>query len=194
MKLTQFSQTWNGMKLENQWNRILLAFLGGSVLLLSLTVFNQRPAVVVMPPEMTEQGEILANEATQSFHRSWSHHVAQTIGNVSPGNSAFVRESIEPLLAPSIYEEVLVVIERQLDEIESNQISFSFEPREIIHEKDTGVTYVTGLHFLHKGSGNTERVNRTYEFEWKFEEYRPLLESIRTYEGGPRTDDERGGA
>lgn len=186
MNLKNFTQNWNRMQGENLWSRMALAAMAASVLLLTLTVFNQKPAVMVLPPQMSEEGELMHDQATQSFHESWSHHVARTIGNVSPDNAKFVRGAIEPLLAPSIYEETLVVIERQLDEIQRDNVAYTFEPREIVLDSNNMRTYVTGMHFLHQGRDSTQRFNRTYEFEWEFDNYRPMLIHIETYEGGPR--------
>lgn len=190
MKLNQFTENWNRMKVEKYWSRIAIVSLAGALFIMAFLVSNQKVPVVVMPPDMSKQGEIIEDQATQSFHEAWSHHFARTIGNVSPGNADFVRSSVEPLLAPSIYDQTLVVIERQLDEIERDQVAYTFEPREVIYDEQTQRTYVTGLHFLHQGSDETQRVNRTYEMEWRFENYRPLLEHIETYEGGPRFPEE----
>jgi len=186
VKLKHFTENWNRMKVENYWSRIAIIALSGALLMMAYLMLNQKVPVVVMPPELSEQGEIIEDQATQSFHEAWSHHVARTIGNVSPGNADFVRASIEPLLAPSIYDQTLVVIERQLDEIERDQVAYTFEPREVIYDDKTKRTYVTGLHFLHQGTDQTQRFNRTYELEWRFEDYRPLLQHIETYQGGPR--------
>lgn len=186
MRLKNFSENWNAMRIENYWSRIAIIALAVAVALLAFVAINQKTAVVVMPPTMTEEGEIIAKEASESFHEGWSHHVARTIGNVSTGNASFVKSTIEPLLAPSIYEDTLVVIERQLDEIRRDQVAYSFEPREVVYDTETNRTWVSGLQFLHQGSDETQRFNRTYEMEWEFQNYRPLLTHIETYEGGPR--------
>lgn len=186
MNLQKFQNSIKLVHLENQWGRIINALLAIAVILLVLQVRGQEAPVVVIPPGMNEEGQIIATSASESFHKAWSHHLAQTLGNVSPGNSRFVRSVVEPLLGSEIYDETMIIIERQLDAIERDRVAYSFEPREVIFDRETRTTQVVGRHYVHKGAGETERDNRTYEFQWDFVDYRPILRFIDTFEGSPR--------
>src|SRR5690606_17555194 len=95
------------------------------------------------------------------------------------------------LLGPKIYDEALRLLEQQIDNIKRDGVSFSFEPREVIFDDKTGNTYVVGRHYTHQGIGNAERVNRTYEFRWGFENFMPRVEHLNTYVGAPRLKQEQ---
>ncbi len=186
MKIMKFKETLRTMRLEAQWSRVIIVVLGAAIAAQAIVIHKSEVPIIIQPPGMTEEGTIVSNRASESFHKAWSNHVAQTIGNVAPGNANFVRLIMEPLLAPEIYDEGMVLIERQLDQIRRDRVAYTFEPREIEHDPDTRITYVIGRHYMHRGADDTERRNRTYEFRWDFRDYRPLLRYIDTYEGAPR--------
>lgn len=190
MKLTQFTQSWHIMRSENLVSRLTILALTGAILLLGAIALNQKTVVVLSPPTLNEEAEVLSDQASESYKKAWSHHVAKLIGNVSTENSDFVLESLKPLLAPRIYEETLVAVNKQLDQLKRDGVSFSFEPRRIIHDKDTGRSYVTGLRFTHKGTDDADRNVQTYEMIWDFQDYRPLLDYIETYSDSPRYPEE----
>lgn len=137
-------------------------------------------------PYLTEEASVHHNKAEAGVHSAWSLFMSETLGNVTPATSAFVRKTIDPLLGPAIRNEALSLLEQQIDTIRRDQLSYSFEAREVQFDDRTGTAYVTGRHYTHQGIGNPERVNRTYEFRWEFKNYMPNLVHLDTYEGAPR--------
>jgi conjugal transfer pilus assembly protein TraE len=113
--------------------------------------------------------------------------VAELIGNVTPENIDFIKASLAPMLAASIYREVLDEIVRQAEEIKRERVSLSFQPAEVMYEKETDKVFVTGrLKTQGPGSKPVETV-RTYELTVDINDYRPLIRHIDAYSGQPRT-------
>lgn len=187
MKIGSFTNNFKVMKSENAWGRMIILGCLGVIGLLSVAVFNQKPVVTMVPPHLGEEAELHHNKAQGSLHQAWGLYLAESLGNVTPATSQFVRKTIEPLLSPKIRNEALVILDRQIDLIKRDQVSFSFEPREVVFDEEEATVYVIGRHYTHAtADNNPDRANRTYEFRWEFQNYMPSLVHIDTYEGAPR--------
>lgn len=186
MNLDSFKTNFKVMQSENRWGRIIIAIGLLCILVLSSIAFFQKPVITLIPPYLTEEASVHHNKAEAGIHSAWSLFMSETLGNVTPATSAFVRKTIDPLLGPAIRNEALSLLEQQIDTIRRDQLSYSFEAREVQFDDRTGTAYVTGRHYTHQGIGNPERVNRTYEFRWEFKNYMPNLVHLDTYEGAPR--------
>lgn len=190
MNISSFKSDFKVMRSENSWGRIIIALGLIAIIILSAASFRKKPVVVLTPPGLTAAAELHHNKAQAGIHSAWSLFLAETLGNVTPETATFVRETLEPLLGPKIYSEALKLLEKQIDSIKRDRISFSFEPREVIYDDKSGTTFIVGRHYTHQGIGNPNRVNRTYEFRWKFVNYMPQLIFLDTYEGAPRVKKE----
>ena len=186
MKLDKFTSNINVMQKENAWGRIIIALALLIIAGLVMQMSSQKAVVTLIPPNLTEEAKLHHDKAQQEIHKAWSLYVAESLGNVTPSTAQFVRSTLDPLLDSRIRSEALVILDRQIDRIKRDQVSFSFEPREVQMNEDTQTVYVVGRHYTHAAVGEATRVNRTFEFKWQFENYMPNLVHIDTYEGAPR--------
>lgn len=186
MNLDAFKKNIRVMRSENTWGRAIIAGCVASIALLTVMAFINKPVITLIPPHLTEEATLHHNKAQAGIHTAWSLFVAETLGNVTPETGTFVRKAVEPLLGPKIRDQALIILERQIDDIKREGVSFSFEPREVQFDEKTGTAYVVGRHYTHQGTGNPERVNRTFEFRWTFANYMPVLNHLDTYSGAPR--------
>lgn len=186
MNFNKFSAGYKAMKSENAWGRIIIAGCIGIIGVLSMATLFQKPVITLVPPALDAQAKLYASKAQAGIHQAWSLYLAQTLGNVTPDTAEFARTTIEPLLGSAIRKDALVILDKQIDRMQRDEVSFSFEPREVQFDEKTNTTYVIGRHYTHSMAGNPERVNRTYEFQWAFDNYMPKLTYIDTYEGAPR--------
>ena len=189
MKLDLFMRGWAATRGQNR-------MLFGSVAALSLVVLMQTFAllgrdrvVVLVPPELSAATEIARDRAGKDYTKAWGLHVATLIGNVTPGNGDFIKDAIYPLLSPEIHGDVTTTIERQLDQLSRDRVSLRFEPRRILQEDDRVFVFGYGVTSA-IGGKNERRKERTYEIELEIERHRPVIRSLRTYEGEPRTGDQ----
>jgi len=121
--------------------------------------------------------------------------LAQLLGNVTPGNADFVKRSIAPVLAPSIYQDTMNALFQQVEQIKLDRVSTRLDPREVIYEPKTGKVFITGYSVAAGPAGKEERDTRTYEFIIRVHNYQPLVTYIDTYRGAPHTleNNERAG-
>lgn len=187
MKISALKANIHAVTKENYWGRLIIAVLASVVLLLGVGVFSDKTVVTMIPPNLNEVSQQHQNKASAGIHKAWSLYIAETLGNVTPETVSFVKETISPLFGPAIRDQALVLMDKQIDTIKRDQTSYSFEPREVQYDETSQTTYVVGRHFTHQaGKALPDRVNRTYEFQWAFKKYLPVLEHIDTYEGAPR--------
>lgn len=186
MKLEKLTSNIRVMRKENVWGRMIILASIMVIGALVLQSMNQKTVITLIPPHMTEEAKLHHDKAQTSIHKAWSLYVAESLGNVTPATSDFVRSTLDPLLDSTIRSQALIILDRQIDRIKRDQVSFSFEPREVQVSKGDGTVYVVGRHYTHSAIGDDARTNRTFEMKWEFENYMPNLVHINTYEGAPR--------
>lgn len=186
MKIGDFTNNFKLMQGENKWGRIIITGCMLVIFIMSIGLVNKKPIITLVPPQLSEKSELHHNKATSGAHQAWGLYLAESLGNVTPSSAAFLRETLEPLLSPQIRNEALVLLDKQIDIMKRDQVSFSYEPRSVTFDAVTGTVYVTGRHSAHAVAGDKPAGSyRTYEFRWKFKNYMPSLVYIDTYEKTP---------
>jgi conjugal transfer pilus assembly protein TraE len=195
MDIKKFLSTWKGTLWENKLQRYLIAALVASNIVLGLAAFGRSEVVVLTPPEITRALKVARDQGDQSYSETWGLALAQLLGNVTPGNADFVKRSIAPVLAPSIYQDTMNALFQQVEQIKLDRVSTRLDPREVIYEPKTGKVFVTGYSVAAGPAGKEERDTRTYEFIIRVHNYQPLVTYIDTYRGAPHTleNNERAG-
>lgn len=188
MKMSAFIQTWEGSLAENRWNRIFNGILAVAVLILAYMAFTKDQIVVVQPETLGSEAWLTTNEASESYKESWGLFLAQLTGNITPANVDFLKDRLKPLLAPTIYNEVIDTLEVQAQNIKNDRVTMRFEPRFVEYEKTTDKVYVYGYSFVKGSTGNEERDDRTYEYRIRISNYAPMIVDLDTYKGKPKTE------
>lgn len=188
MNMTRFLSTWQGTQASNRWLLGTVAALSLVVLMQTIALLGRDQVVVLVPPELSAEVEVSRRQADQDYVKAWGLHLASLIGNVTPGNSHFIKESIGPLLAPEIHAEVTQIIERQLEQLRRDRVTLRFEPRRVVHVPSTDRVFVFGYSVTGAiGSTNEQRAKRTYEIGLEIDRHRPVITFLTTYQGEPRT-------
>ncbi|MEA3411302.1 MAG: TraE/TraK family type IV conjugative transfer system protein [Pseudomonadota bacterium] len=187
MNMNEFLRTWRGTQAENRWMRIFTLILILANVMLVVQANQQRAIVVLQPPTLSDEARINPNGASAEYMNAWGMYLAMLLGNANPGNTGLIKEVVEPMLAPSIYQLVLNAIDTQVDGLREERASLSFSPRQIEYETESGKVFVTGVSSIHGPSGEPRTRNVVYEFKLGIRNYRPYLEDIDMYKGRPRT-------
>ncbi len=190
MRFETLLSTWRGTRFEN---RVLLGSvlaLTLAVLVLAVAVFAKTAVVTVQPPTVTKEFTVGSTFASRTYLEAWALFLSQSLGNVTPSSAKFVTEAVAPLLGPRVYQTVMTALEKQVSEIRENHITLFFEPRRILHEKESGKIFIHGQSVLEAPSGDRTRKERTYEFIIRVLNYMPSVDYIDTYEGSPKTIEE----
>lgn len=189
MKLDRYLTTWQGMLGENRFSRLIILVLLVVLVLVSFKSFQKETVVTIQPYTLTDDAWVSESNASQSYKEAWGLMLATLTGNVTPANLKFVRERIEPLLSPKVYQEVIEAIEVQALYIRNDRLSMRFEPRSVTYEPNGDIVFVTGDSFLTSASGETIRDRRTYEYIIDIKNHQPVVSYIDTYTGSPRLED-----
>ncbi|MFC6674120.1 TraE/TraK family type IV conjugative transfer system protein [Marinobacterium aestuariivivens] len=188
MNLKTYLKTWEGIQNENRWSRVFIAGLVAIVLVLSTLLFSKKTIVTIQPFTLHDEAWVTADDASVGYKEAWGFALAQLFGNVTPASVGFIKDRIDRLLSPAIYNDVINVLEVQSQQIINDRVSIRFEPRFVEYEQKTGKVFVYGYSFT-KGMSNEAEVrnDRTYEFELEISNYVPVIEYMDTYEGRPHT-------
>ncbi len=187
MKLTRLKATYDAVQAENRLHRHSNVLLAIAVLAAVFGLLGRDTVVVLQPPTLSEESEVGPNWASESYKRSWGLYLATLMGNVKPGSADFVKTALDPLLASSIYQQTMELVETQVQQIQRDRVSLSFEPENVSYEIEADKVFVTGQSVLTGPTGKGSRETRTYEYEFKIVNYKPVLVYLHTYGGEPLT-------
>ena len=137
MRLSRYLESWHGTQATNKLLAVAVVAVATVTIVQSAYLMERERLVVLVPPVLQGEAVIGKSAADAPYHTAWAHLLAQMLGNVSPGNAAFLQERLEPLLDPSIFTAVSQALEQQLDQIRRDRVSLAFEPKKILHEPST---------------------------------------------------------
>ncbi len=190
MNLKNYLKTWEGTQNENKWGRVFIAGLIVAVLILIGMLANKQTIVTIQPFTLHDEAWVTEDDSSQGYKEAWGFALAQLFGNVTPSNVGFIKDRIDRLLSPAIYNDVINVLEMQSQQIRNDRVSIRFEPRFVEYEPKSEKVFVYGYSFTKGMSNESEvRTDRTYEFEIAISNYIPVIDFMDTYEGRPRTED-----
>jgi conjugal transfer pilus assembly protein TraE len=190
MNLNIFKDSISSVQSKNQLQYYALIALSMLSLILGVAAVSKDAVVTVIPPTLHKEADIGADFASTSYLEAWALHLSLSLGNVTPTTVGFVKQTVEPLLSPIVYQDVVSALEKQVDEIKSNHVTLYFEPRRVLREESSGKIFVHGQSVMETPTGQRERTERSYEFIIGVLNYMPNLTYIDTYPGPPRTTDE----
>jgi conjugal transfer pilus assembly protein TraE len=190
MNLKNYLKSWEGTQNENKWGRMFIAGLIVAVLVLIGMLANKQTIVTIQPFTLHDEAWVTEGDSSQGYKEAWGFALAQLFGNVTPSNVGFIKDRIDRLLSPAIYNDVINVLEMQSQQIRNDRVSIRFEPRFVEYEPKSEKVFVYGYSFTKGMSNESEvRTDRTYEFEIAISNYIPVIDFMDTYEGRPRTED-----
>ena len=187
MKMGLMFRRWDGALQENRHSRYVILALLVCLALSLLMLLPKKTVVVIQPYTLKAESFITENAAGQAYHESWGMFLAMLMGNITPGNVNFVRERLEPLLSPRIFQQVVEAIQSQAEIIIKDGINMTFEPRTVVFERESGKVFVFGNATVVSANGETRHDRRTYEFAIDIDNYLPVVQAMTTYSDRPRT-------
>ncbi|CAH2605801.1 Pilus assembly protein (plasmid) [Rhodovastum atsumiense] len=171
--------------------KILMAALIGesvAVVALSYALIRVDRTVVMMSPDGGREDTVSQSAANRPYLEAWAFHLSTTFGNVTPDTVTFIKDRIGPILCPAIYTDAMLALSEQAATITRERVAISFEPRSVLFEDATGKVFVNGQAVNRAVMGTENRYQRTFEFVIRVSNYRVEVCGLRSYEGGPRTE------
>ncbi|WP_298637042.1 TraE/TraK family type IV conjugative transfer system protein [uncultured Umboniibacter sp.] len=186
MNLSIYLKTFEGMKIVNRYNFLVLAALVICNFMLAMIAFENKERIILQPFTLTEDAWIAESDSSQGYKESWALFLAMTLGNVNPANVDFVTDRIKPMLSPRIYNEVVDSMQLQAEDIRLDRIVMRYEAKEVEYEPQTNRVFVFGDSVVRSADGEDNRSIRTFEFEITTANFAPVITHINSYEGRPR--------
>lgn len=191
MKIENFLSSWQGTMAENKFHRFTSVSMLGIIVLLAVNAILKDKTVVIAPPELTKAVEVSRSAASQDYLEAWTWSVGMLLGNATPANAGFIKNGLEPMLAPEIFSEVTTALDRQIHEIQRERITSRFDPRKIVFETETQRYFVTGYRVVGGPAATEKREEATYEMRWEVRSFRPQITHLTTYSGRPQTKEDQ---
>ncbi|RJX72624.1 TraE/TraK family type IV conjugative transfer system protein [Pseudomonas sp. LS-2] len=190
MNTENLKKTYRKLIDESKFHRAIIVALLVTNLVSVIGWLNKSTVVDMQPPGLAERAWVDENRASAEYVKGWALYIADRIGNVNPKTASMIRSTLEPLLAPEIYQDVINKIETQVQQIRQDRVALSFEPKDVQADKNNpNKFYVVGRSMMQGPAGQPVRENKTIELEILVKNYQPVLHFIDVYEGSPRTDD-----
>ncbi len=187
MKLEAFKSTFDRAVKERNYAYIINIGLLMVLIPLAWHVVTLEPTRVLVPPKLTKEASVSADKADAEFVRHMSLYFSYLLGNTTPDQVDQVSTLLEPYLAPSIRNAVVVGLQEDADRLKENNISREFVVSNSFFEDETGKSFVFGNEYVSGTAEKRDRNPKTYEFVIGIEDYMPVIEDVTSYEGDPRT-------
>lgn len=183
MKLTIFSDTWNGLHAQNK----MLIFFGAAMVVcnafLSLAILTKDKTVVLVPPRLLGEASVTANDADASYKESFGLSLASMLGNVTPTTAQFLANNISRYVAPEATREMVAAVNEQADQIKAEQISIQFAPKNVFYHPVLKKVIVSGDYTIRGARNSEQKMVRTYVMGVTVRNYSVQLTSLESREG-----------
>lgn len=186
MKLNAYLTMWRGVQAENLFHRVSTIGLVLLCILLSTGWLSRHEVVVMLPPQLSKEGFVTNNGASDEILTQWGISIAELLGNVTPATASFLKTSISPMLTPTIYQKAMNAIEEQVKQVKEEQITIRFSPNYARIDPETKTVVIGGELTTTGVRENSQQELRTYEFGLVVQNYRVLIDAINVYKGAPK--------
>ena len=190
MLSSNLNKSFDGMRGENKFLRLMVAGLAICVFAASCSALKKDQIITVVPPTLTEKTWVSKTQSASEYTEAWALYIGMLVGNVTPANASIVKDALGPILAPDIYQSTMDVLDKQIFQIRQDRVTLSFEPQKVLRDTvNPNRFFITGRSISQGPAGDKRRANRTYEVELTIQNYKPVLSWISTNSGDARTQD-----
>lgn len=189
MLLNKLGKDFNVLKMSHSGLMIANPILAG-LLAVSL-YFNVTDEVIIQKdvPQECKAMFFTGSTMSEGNHIKFSNYIAETLGNITPKNAKFKKDSVLSFASPEIYQDVQRIIDEQIQYLINDEISLSFTAE--LSQVEDGKTFVTGKGSMTGPTGVQEKFIRTYEFVWEVNDYAPTFKFVDVYNDVAHNEDWR---
>jgi len=183
VKLTDYLQTREGALKENRYSRIAILVMAMTVCVLAIGLAAKDTTVVMVPPTLEEGSTVSATAASRETQVAWGMYLTSLLGNVTPRSAPFLKQNLTRHLSSRLYTSVTESVDRQIKDIQQEQISLSFTPTVARFDDELQKVVITGELVIRGLRGQEKRELRTYELGFVTRNYNVMLNSMRITQG-----------
>lgn len=142
--------------------------------------------IILVPPTLNQEVTLSRERASGALKESWGLYIAELLGNITPANASFIERSLGPLLASGVYPEVMASVHQDLAALRADRVTIRFRALEVLHDPEQDRVFVRGETITQGPASAPLTEQRTYQIDVRFHHYRPVIEGLEVYPGGPR--------
>ncbi len=190
MLLSNLKNSFDGMRGENKFLRLILFAMTVALIASSCSAMKKDQIITVVPPTLTETAWVSKTQSSSEYTTAWAMYVGMLLGNVTPENATIIKDALGPILHPDIYQSTMEVLDKQIFQIRQDRVTLSFEPQKVLRDTvNEHRFFITGNSVSEGPAGGKRRSNRTYEVDLQIKNYKPVITWISTNTGDARTQD-----
>lgn len=160
--------------------------------LLSIKLVRSMERLVLMPANLVQSATITRTDASKSYLESWALYFTTVLGSVTPSNAQSIADYLGRNVDQNIWHAVRAQVLSVVDDPQYNrQGAFNmFVPKAVIYEPDTNKTFVHGklTTLSYRTVGLAVSIDATYELVIDIRDGQPIVASLDSYPGAPRTE------
>jgi conjugal transfer pilus assembly protein TraE len=144
-----------------------------------------RERIVLSPPGLDRAESVGWKSASAGYVKSFGLYVATLIGNITPGNVAFVADNLSSFVDSSIYPDVRrkLLATAESRTFKETASATKFEPMAVHYEHETNRVFVSGRMTLISAGGAGAAQDVTYEMTIVIKDGLPVVTSLMSYDG-----------
>jgi len=183
MKADDYRNSFDGMRHERRISRLVLLGLTFSLVMCLLYISTRDATVVMIPPGLSEKGEVSKTTANSAVKEAWGAFIAESLGNVTPENADFIAKNLGAMIDPSVYKKLMEVIGQQSQLVKDEQVTLQFATNAVFYVPSQDVVVVSGEYTIRGMRQEETRKVMTYELGLRVRNYNVALTSLDLYEG-----------
>lgn len=160
--------------------------LSVAVFILTMKVAFQEPIVIVTPSTITEDITMHGSSISDSYKKLWAHMIADNIGNITPNNVEFKKDTLGKLLSPRIRLEKLDSMQKHAAKLKLSQSRETYDIENVYHSERQDITYVFGSKTFKIKGRDPEPMTWTFEMRIRSKNGSPEITYIKQYPGTPK--------
>jgi conjugal transfer pilus assembly protein TraE len=179
------AKSWSQAMVNHNISKVTNVGLIAVILMLSLKILQDPVEVHVNPSTLNEQISIKGNEANSSYKQMWAYAMAELIGNITPHNVGFVKDSITRVLSPRLQAKLEKQIDDMVSLVKAKNVSQLFIVQNMYHNENNDVIYIWGDKKSFVSGEQASSTKWTYEFKISVHNGSPRIVHIDQYKGSP---------
>lgn len=177
-----YSDALSSLNTSKQVNIIL----AGAVTIMAFMLLIKEPVVIITPSTLTEDITIRGDEVSTSYKTLWANTVADNLGNVTPNNVEFKKDSLGKMLSPRIRHKFLASMESHAAKLKLTGATESFYIQDVYHSEVQNLTYAYGRKEIKLKGRTPQDMSWTFEMRIGAKRGQPVITYLRQYPGTPK--------
>lgn len=172
------------LKRDNRRQLGAIFWLSLSIAMLIGLLFSQSKIIILATPGMPADSVIQKTSLDKGAQRAVLAAVTNNLAQINPGNAEYQKAFLQAFLAPAVFTKVSSDIDFRVKKMSDERElgSYYFVLKEITYDPAIDKHFVIGdVHTVNAAKDTA--APHVFEYSMHVENYRPVIDSVTTYEG-----------